>query len=207
MLKGITMLVIISFLEKYVKKLNFYNHLEVHFQNMENNCIQVTDELYAFLVKVLPRDHLFEFFASDLKDTYFEILFPTDSPIRQFENKNIERLMFHVVPSEQRTCIRVEMKSKLGRHVISPSLGYEDGTKIFTSKEEVLDECIRLAWSPPSPPHELSLLDKTTGECVVCLNEGEVLKWPCYSSHVTCEACAIKIITRTFKCPICRAEP
>ena len=61
---------------------------------MENNCIQVTDELHALLIKVLSRDHLFEFFGSDLEDTYFEILFPTDSPIRQFENKNIERLMF-----------------------------------------------------------------------------------------------------------------
>ena len=188
--------------------MNYYKHLEVHFQNMENNCIQVTDELHALLIKVLPRDHLFEFFASDLEDTYFEILFPTDSPIRQFENKNIERLMFHVVPNEQNTCIRVEIKSRLGRLVISPSLGYEDGTKIFTTKEQVLDECIRLAWSLPSPPPpELSLLDKTTGECVVCFNEGDVLQWPCCALHVTCEACATKIITSNFKCPICRAEP
>jgi len=89
------------------------------------------------------------------------------------------------------------MKSQTGRQIISPCLKYEHGERIFTTKESVLEECIRLAWAPiprPIPP---------LGECVVCLQD-DVLEWPCHNLHITCEKCIVKIIARDSKCPLCR---
>lgn len=86
---------------------------------MENICLVVTDDLYRFLVGILPKEHGFEFFASYLQDTYFEVLFPYDSPIRELNEQKIERIIFHVVPFEETTRIRVEMKSETDRIVIS----------------------------------------------------------------------------------------
>ena len=169
---------------------------------MENNCLDVTNDLHKFLVAILPKDYGFEFFAADLEDTYFEVLFPYDSPIRELNEQKIERMLFHVVPFEDTTRIRVKMKSRTGRMIISPCLGYKNGERIFSTKESVLDECIRLAWLPiplPIPP-----LLQSNGECVVCLQEGSVLEWPCHNSHVTCEACIVKIIARDSKCPVWR---
>ena len=140
---------------------------------MENNCLAFTDELHGFLVRILPKEG-FEFFGAGLEDTYFEVLFPYDSPIRELNDQKIERIMFHVVPFEDTTRIRVEMKSQTGRMIISPCLGYENGERIFTRKESVLDECIRLAWSPT--PRPIPQLSRSKGECVVCLQEGDVLE-------------------------------
>ena len=169
---------------------------------MENNCLQVTDDLHRFLVGILPKEYGFDFFAADLEETYFEILFPHDSPIRELNDQKIERMLFHVVPFEDTTRIRVKMKSRSGRMIISPCLGYEHGERIFSTKESVLEECIRLAWLPI--PRPIPQLVQSNGECVVCLQEGTVLEWPCYNSHVTCESCIVKIIARDSKCPLCR---
>ena len=44
-------------------------------------------------------------------------------------------------------------------------------------------------------------------ECVVCLEEKNVLEWPCHIMHMTCEECSIKIIaTGRISCPLCRKE-
>jgi len=44
-------------------------------------------------------------------------------------------------------------------------------------------------------------------ECVVCLDEKNVLGWPCHIMHVTCKDCSIKIIaTGRISCPLCRKE-
>jgi hypothetical protein len=169
---------------------------------MENNCLDVTNDLHQLLVGILQREHGFQFFGADMEDTYFEILFPIDSPIRQLKDQKIERLMLHVVPFEDNTRIRLEMKSTTGRMIISPSLGYEHGEKIFITKESVLEECIRLAWSPV--PRVIPELLKSNGECSVCFLEGTVVEWPCHSSHVTCEECFVKITARNSRCPLCR---
>jgi hypothetical protein len=62
---------------------------------MENNCLEVTDNLHRFLVGILPQEG-FEFFAADLEDTYFEVLFPYDSPIRELNDQKIERIRWPV---------------------------------------------------------------------------------------------------------------
>ena len=171
---------------------------------MERMCLEVTDELHEFLMRSrLREDHCFDFFAADIDETNFEISFPMESPIRQLNNQKIERMIFYVVPFEDNTRIRVEIKSKDGRQIFSSLLGYEHGEKIFADKESVLEECIRLAWLPM--PRQIPPLLKSSGECVVCFTECLVLEWPCCESHVTCEACIVKIMALNSRCPICRA--
>ena len=49
------------------------------------------------------------------------------------------------------------------------------------------------------------ILSTQKQECVVCLEEKDVLKWPCHTTHVTCEECVLKIVKlRPVSCPICR---
>ena len=54
-------------------------------------------------------------------------------------------------------------------------------------------------------PSALSYSDKEE-ECVVCLQEKEVLMWPCHTSHVTCTECTIELCSRRVSCPICRGS-
>lgn len=57
---------------------------------------------------------------------------------------------------------------------------------------------------PVTVPVEF-ILSSQKKECVVCLEEKDVLEWPCHTSHVTCEECVLKIVKlRRVSCPICR---
>lgn len=49
------------------------------------------------------------------------------------------------------------------------------------------------------------ILSTQKQECVVCLEEKDVLEWPCHTTHVTCQECVLKIVRfRQVSCPICR---
>ena len=54
-------------------------------------------------------------------------------------------------------------------------------------------------------PSALSYSDNEE-ECVVCLQQKEVLMWPCHKAHVTCAECTIELSSRRFSCPICRSS-
>ena len=57
---------------------------------------------------------------------------------------------------------------------------------------------------PVAVPVEFILANQKQ-ECVVCLEEKDVLEWPCHTTHVTCEECVLKIVKlRHVSCPICR---
>ncbi len=60
---------------------------------------------------------------------------------------------------------------------------------------------------PVTVPVQFILSNKKQ-ECVVCLEEKDVLEWPCHTTHVTCEECILKIVRLRFirpvSCPICR---
>ena len=47
-------------------------------------------------------------------------------------------------------------------------------------------------------------LVETNGECIVCFEEGKVLQWPCYFTHVVCKKCTDKIVAIRALCPLCR---
>ena len=53
---------------------------------MQNNCLEVTNDLHQLLIRVLQREHGFQFF----RDPYFEIVFPIDSQIRQLNDQKID---------------------------------------------------------------------------------------------------------------------
>ncbi len=59
-------------------------------------------------------------------------------------------------------------------------------------------------YTDPDFPDHLPELIKSTGECIVCYTEGDVLEWPCHSSHVMCENCTNKIFVQNPLCPFCR---
>jgi hypothetical protein len=42
------------------------------------------------------------------------------------------------------------------------------------------------------------------GECIVCYTDGDVLEWPCHTSHVICQTCTEKIVAKGALCPLCR---
>lgn len=50
------------------------------------------------------------------------------------------------------------------------------------------------------------IMSSEKSECVVCLEERIVLLWPCHVTHVTCQECVVKIISRSRipRCPLCR---
>jgi hypothetical protein len=84
------------------------------------------------------------------------------------------------------------------------SLGYKDGFKVFTTKQDVLDECLRLENAfVKSAPKDLV---KTNGECSICNIETTLLEWPCHHSHTICEQCTNKILKQQkCVCPFCRS--
>jgi len=53
-------------------------------------------------------------------------------------------------------------------------------------------------------PDHLPDLVKTTGECTVCYTDGDVLEWPCHTSHILCKKCTDQIFERSALCPSCR---
>lgn len=82
-------------------------------------------------------------FAADMEDTYFEVLFPYESPIRELNDQKIERMMFHVCSVWRYYMYRRRKWNLKLTELLFPSLGYEHGERIFSTKESVLDECIR----------------------------------------------------------------
>ena len=52
------------------------------------------------------------------------------------------------------------------------------------------------------PP--LLLYGDEKSECVVCLQEKDVLIWPCHKLHVTCTECTIELVSCKISCPLCR---
>lgn len=50
----------------------------------------------------------------------------------------------------------------------------------------------------------LLLYGDEKSECVVCLQEKDVLIWPCHKLHVTCTECTIELLSCKVSCPLCR---
>ena len=50
----------------------------------------------------------------------------------------------------------------------------------------------------------LLLYGDEKSECVVCLQEKDVLIWPCHKLHVTCAECTIELLSCKVSCPLCR---
>ena len=55
-------------------------------------------------------------------------------------------------------------------------------------------------------PNHLPDMVKTIGECVVCYTDGNVLEWPCHTSHILCKECTDKVFSSGALCPLCRTH-
>jgi hypothetical protein len=80
---------------------------------------------------------------------------------------------------------------------------YNDDIYNYDNEEISEDESDYLVIVP-----DQFILSNRKQECVVCLQEKDVLEWPCHTTHVTCEECVLKIVKLRFirpvSCPICR---
>lgn len=80
---------------------------------------------------------------------------------------------------------------------------YNDDIYNYDNEEISEDELDYLVIVP-----DQFILSNRKQECVVCLQEKDVLEWPCHTTHVTCEECVLKIVKLRFirpvSCPICR---
>ena len=164
-------------------------------------CIELANLLHESLIRNLMKEHGFEFTLVDEDETYFEILCPRFSDIRDLHK--VERLSFNVFQVLDKTTIQLEMKGKSGNMIISQMLGFPDGSKTFLNIDDTVAECVRLAMFRGGNPPDLM---KKKGECVVCLDEKEVLELKCHSNHTLCNKCFIEIFIRQALCPLCRSS-
>jgi hypothetical protein len=141
----------------------------------------------------------FEFTLVDIDATYFEVFSPRFSDLRDLHK--VERLSFNVFSVLDKPEIQIELKAKSGKMIISQMLGFPDGTKTFLNVEDTVTECVRLAMFRGGKPP--SLIEKK-GECVVCLDEKDVLELECHPDHTLCNRCFIEIFIRHPLCPLCR---
>ena len=165
-----------------------------------NQCIELADSLHESLIRNLMKEHGFEFTLVDADAQYFEVICPRFSDLRDLYK--VERLSFNVFLLFDKPAIQVEMKANSGRMVISQTLGFSDGSKTFLNIEDTVTECIRLAMFRGGKLPELT---EKKGECVVCLDEKEVLELKCHSDHILCNRCFIEIFMRQALCPLCRS--
>lgn len=94
---------------------------------------------------LLPLEEIF-FVSTNI---YFEMKFPPTAPIRQYayeylsDSDFIDRMSFH--SHLDGDMIRIEMKTRIGKMVLSPALDYKDGCKYFNDKNMIVEECKRLS--------------------------------------------------------------
>jgi len=168
--------------------------------------------LYTFLLNVLIKDYVFSDFDIADEESCFGLEFSKDSCIRKYlceENPSvtIDGLWINVFLVGDILSYKISLTGKLSPNnrftIRCSSLGYKDGFKVFTSKQDVLDECLRIENAfVKSAPKDLV---KTTGECSICNTETTLLEWPCHNLHTICEKCTNKIVEKNCVCPFCRS--
>jgi hypothetical protein len=172
--------------------------------------VEETYLLFLFLQHSIPKDLQYEFPDIDLHNevTSFLLSFSKESYIRIFScqmcssHHEISHLLIRSTVVENRVCFQTQLRSIYHDIVLCEFLGYKDTFRLFKTKEDVLEECIRL--QTIFVQSSLHTLEKCLGECSVCYTEGTLLEWPCHKSHVICEECTNKIIKQKSLCPICR---
>lgn len=170
-------------------------------------------DLYSFLLNVLIDVYKFSDFDISDEEPFFSLEFAQNSCIRQYvctedQSIKIDGMNINVVAENDvityKTSLTTNLASNYKVRIKCSSLGYKDGCKVFTSKQDVLDECLRVEnIFVKSAPTDLV---KTKGECCICNIETTLLEWPCHHSHTICEQCTNKIVKQTnCVCPLCRS--
>lgn len=175
--------------------------------------IMETADLYSFLLNVLIDVYRFSDFDIADEEPLFSLEFSQNSCIRQYvctedPSIKIDGVHINVVIENDVLTYKTSLTTNLAPNykvrIKCSSLGYKDGFKVFTTKQDVLDECLRLENAfVKSAPKDLV---KTNGECSICNIETTLLEWPCHHSHTICEQCTNKILKQQkCVCPFCRS--
>lgn len=169
--------------------------------------------LYSFLLNVLIDVYKFSDFDISDEEPFFALEFSKNSCIRQYlcaedPSIKIDGMNINIVVANDVLTYQTSLTTNLAPNykitIRCSSLGYKDGFKVFTSKQDVLDECLRVenAFVKSAPTD----LVKTKGECSICNIETTLLEWPCHHSHTMCEKCTNKIVRQQkCVCPFCRS--
>jgi len=185
---------------------------EIEMNTRRNSVLERKFGIYSFLLLSLAQhEYRFPVFDEEDERPTFCLSFSENALIRKCSlvERSVGRLVIKVFLSSgcfvYQTSLATDETSV--RLDCSP-LGYENGFRNFSTEVEVLEECLRLEnVMIETVMTETAKVDfaKTTGECSVCLEQGEVLMWPCHKSHIVCVDCTTKIIQhKSSSCPICR---
>ena len=121
----------------------------------------------------------------------FGILFDKDRDLSRYQN-------YFQIYNEIDECIQNPIPDvfQIETQIIEDMYNYDENN--YESSEDESDY-------PVTVPGEF-ILSNQKQECVVCLEEKDVLEWPCHTTHVTCEECVLKILRfiGQVSCPICR---
>lgn len=176
-------------------------------------CIEETAKLYNFLVNALINVFTFSDFDIADEEPLFSLDFSKNSSIRKYRcvedpSLKFDGLTINVFVENDVVSYKAFLTTNLAPNykytIRCASLLYKDGFRVFTSKNDLLEECLRLennAFIETAPTD----LTKSTGECSICNMETTLLTWPCHNSHTICEQCTAKIVDRNCVCPFCRS--
>jgi len=110
-------------------------------------------DLYSFLLNVLIDVYKFSDFDIADEEPLFPLEFAQDSSIRHYvcaedPSIKIDGMSINVVAKNDvltyKTFLTTNLAPNYNVTIKCSSLGYKDGCKVFTSKQDVLDECLRL---------------------------------------------------------------
>lgn len=179
---------------------------EIEMNQRRNSVLERKFGIYSFLLLSLAEHDEYRFPVFDEEDerASFCLSFSENSSIRKCSlvERPIGRLVIKVLWSSG--CFRYQTILASDESSVALdccALGYKSGFREFSTEVEVLEECLRLKNLRLKIESDLV---KTTGECSVCLEEGEALIWPCHKSHIVCVDCTSKILHRKSSCPLCR---
>jgi len=176
--------------------------------------IEETAKLYTFLLNELIKVFIFSDFDIANEEQFFTLDFLENSSIKKYsfiedQVSKIDGIRIFVFLDKDIVSYKIFLETNMAENYkVSKrcvSLGYKDGFKIFTSKKDVLNECLRFEnIFVKSAPEDLI---KSKGECSICNIEKILLAWPCHNSHTICEECTGKIVEQNQKCvcPFCRS--
>jgi hypothetical protein len=175
--------------------------------------IDETANIYSFLLNALIDVYTFSDFDIADEEPLFSLDFSKNSSIRKYScvedpSLKFDGLTINVFLENDVVSYKIFLTSNLAPNykytIRCAALGYKDGFKVFTSKNDLLEECLRLENNAivESAPTDLT---KSEGECSICNMETTLLTWPCHNSHTICEQCTAKIVDKNCMCPFCRS--
>ena len=174
--------------------------------------LEETAAIYSFLLNKLIKVFVFSDFDISDEESSFGLEFSKNSSIRKYScaddpSFKIDGMWINVFLEKNvvvyKTCLTMKLAEDYRISKRCASLGYKDEYKVFTTKQDVLDECLRLenAFVNSAPEY----LIKSKGECSICNIEKTLLEWPCHNSHTICQECTTKIVELNCSCPFCRS--